>query len=107
MPMRSTSPSRTTPARSLPNISGPLIVVATMGIGSAIMAEAALSFLGLGVVPPAPSWGGMLARAREQLMVAPWVALFPGLALFATVLGFNMLGDGLRDILDPHGKAKR
>lgn len=91
----------------LPNIGGPLIVVATMGVGSAIMAEAALSFLGLGVVPPTPSWGGMLARAREQLMVAPWVALFPGLALFITVLGFNMLGDGLRDLLDPHGKAKR
>jgi peptide/nickel transport system permease protein len=91
----------------LPNIGGPLIVVATMGIGSAIMAEASLSFLGLGVVPPAPSWGGMLARAREQLMVAPWVAIFPGLALFITVLGFNMLGDGLRDLLDPHGRSKR
>ncbi|MGN8019799.1 ABC transporter permease [Phyllobacterium sp. 22229] len=91
----------------LPNIGGPLIVVATMGIGSAIMAEASLSFLGLGVVPPAPSWGGMLARAREQLMVAPWVAIFPGMALFITVLGFNMLGDGLRDLLDPHGRSKR
>lgn len=91
----------------LPNIAGPLIVVATMGIGTAIMAEAALSFLGLGVVPPTPSWGSMLARAREQLMVAPWVAIFPGLALFITVLGFNMLGDGLRDLLDPHGRSKR
>ena len=91
----------------LPNIGGPLIVVATMGIGSAIMAEASLSFLGLGVVPPSPSWGGMLSSAREQLMVAPWVAIFPGLALFLTVLGFNLLGDGLRDLLDPHGKARR
>lgn len=91
----------------LPNIAGPLIVVATMGIGSAIMAEAALSFLGLGVVPPDPSWGGMLSSAREQLMVAPWVAIFPGLALFMTVLGFNLLGDGLRDLLDPHGRGRK
>ncbi|KFI25191.1 peptide ABC transporter permease [Haematobacter missouriensis] len=91
----------------LPNIAGPLVVVATMGIGSAIMAEAALSFLGLGVVPPDPSWGSMLSRAREQLMTTPWVAIFPGLALFVTVLGFNLLGDGLRDLLDPHGKARR
>lgn len=91
----------------LPNIAGPLVVVATMGIGSAIMAEASLSFLGLGVVPPAPSWGSMLARAREQLIVAPWVAVFPGLAIFFTVLGFNLLGDGLRDLLDPRGRSKR
>ena len=89
----------------LPNMIGPIIVIATMGIGSAIMAEASLSFLGLGVVPPAPSWGGMLAKAREQLMFAPWLSVFPGLALFVTVLGFNLLGDGLRDFLDPHGKA--
>lgn len=91
----------------LPNVAGPLVVVATMGVGSAILAEAALSFIGLGVVPPTPSWGGMLARAREQLMVAPWIAVFPGLALFITVLGFNMLGDGLRDLLDPQGRADR
>lgn len=91
----------------LPNIAGPLVVVATMGIGSAIMAEASLSFLGLGVVPPAPSWGSMLARAREQLIVAPWIAMFPGLAIFLTVLGFNLLGDGLRDLLDPQGRSKR
>ncbi len=89
----------------LPNMAGPLIVVATMGIGSAIMAEASLSFLGLGVVPPAPSWGAMLSSAREQMMVAPWIAIFPGLALFVTVLAFNLLGDGLRDVLDPQGKA--
>ena len=91
----------------LPNMLGPIIVIATMGIGSAIMAEAALSFLGLGVVPPAPSWGAMLAKAREQLLVAPWLSIFPGLAIFITVLGFNLLGDGLRDFLDPHGKAKK
>ena len=91
----------------LPNVAGPLVVIATMGVGSAILAEASLSFIGLGVVPPAPSWGGMLARAREQLMGAPWIAIWPGLALFVTVLGFNMLGDGLRDLLDPQGRAYR
>ncbi len=91
----------------LPNMIGPIIVIATMGIGSAIMAEAALSFLGLGVVPPAPSWGAMLAKAREQLLFSPWLSVFPGLAIFITVLGFNLLGDGLRDFLDPHGKAKK
>ena len=91
----------------LPNVAGPLVVVATMGVGSAILSEASLSFIGLGVVPPTPSWGGMLARAREQLMVAPWIAVFPGLTLFITVLGFNMLGDGLRDLLDPQGRADR
>ena len=91
----------------LPNIAGPLVVIATMGVGSAILAEASLSFIGLGVVPPDPSWGGMLARAREQMMVAPWIAMWPGLALFVTVLGFNLLGDGLRDLLDPQGRADR
>ncbi len=91
----------------LPNMIGPIIVIATMGIGSAIMAEAALSFLGLGVVPPSPSWGSMLAKAREQLLFAPWLSAFPGFAIFITVLGFNLLGDGLRDFLDPHGKAKK
>lgn len=80
----------------LPNVAGPLVVVATMGIGSAILVEALLSFIGLGVVPPDPSWGGMLARAREQLMSAPWIAIYPGVALFLSVLGVNMLGDGLR-----------
>jgi len=91
----------------LPNIAGPLIVVATMGVGSAIMAEASLSFLGLGVMPPAPSWGAMLSGAREQLIIAPWIAIFPGLAIFLTVLGFNLMGDGLRDLLDPQGRSRR
>ena len=78
-----------------------------MGVGSAIMSEASLSFLGLGVVPPAPSWGAMLSSAREQMMVAPWIAIFPGLALFVTVLAFNLFGDGLRDMLDPTSSARR
>ena len=86
----------------LPNIMGPILVVATLGVAGAILIEAALSFLGLGTQPPIPSWGGMLSNAREQLFTAPWISVFPGLAIFITVLGLNLLGDGLRDILDPH-----
>ena len=85
----------------LPNIVGPLLVIGTLGIGSAVLAEAALSFLGIGIRPPTPSWGNMLTDARELLRTAPWAAIFPGLAIFVTVLGFNLLGDGLRDVLDP------
>jgi len=77
-------------------------VMTTLGVAYAILLEASLSFLGLGVQPPTPSWGGMLATAREQLFTAPWISIFPGLAIFITVLGLNLLGDGLRDILDPH-----
>ena len=84
----------------LPNILGPVIVAATLGVGGAIMAEAALSFVGLGAQPPTPSWGAMIAEGRDLLRVAPWVSLFPGLAIGATVLGVNLLGDGLRDALD-------
>ena len=86
----------------LPNIAGPILVVATLGVAGAILIEAALSFLGLGTQPPVPSWGGMLSTARDQLFTAPWISIFPGLAIFVTVLGLNLLGDGLRDILDPH-----
>ena len=85
----------------LPNIIGPILVIATLGVADAILLEAALSFLGLGTQPPTPSWGGMLSTAREQLFTAPWISVFPGLAIFVTVLGLNLLGDGLRDILDP------
>ena len=81
----------------LPNGLGPLIIQATVGLGSAILAEAALSYLGLGVQPPDPSWGQMLNDAHNYLNVAPWLAVFPGLAIAVTVLGFNLLGDGLRD----------
>lgn len=90
----------------LPNILGPIIVIGTLGMGGAVLAEAALSFLGLGIRPPAPSWGSMLSNAREQITTAPWVAIFPGLAIFFTVLGLNLLGDGLRDLLDPQSKAR-
>lgn len=91
----------------LPNIMGPILVVATLGVAYAILIEASLSFLGLGTQPPTPSWGGMLSTAREQLFTAPWISIFPGLAIFITVLGLNLLGDGLRDILDPHTTRQR
>ncbi|BCS95699.1 glutathione ABC transporter permease GsiD [Desulfoluna limicola] len=86
----------------LPNVVGPILVIATLGIAYAILTEASLSFLGLGTQPPTPSWGGMLSNAREEFFTAPWISIFPGLAIFATVLGFNLLGDGMRDLLDPH-----
>ena len=85
----------------LPNVLPPILVQATLTIATAIIAEAALSFLGLGQQPPAPSWGSMLNTAKNFLSQAPWMALWPGLAIFVVVLGFNLLGDGLRDALDP------
>jgi peptide/nickel transport system permease protein len=85
----------------LPNIMAPLIVMATVYLSTAILSEAALSFLGLGTQPPEPSWGGMLDAARTYMEISPWTAIFPGLAIMLVVLGFNFLGDGLRDILDP------
>ncbi|HMK78092.1 MAG TPA: ABC transporter permease [Xanthobacteraceae bacterium] len=85
----------------LPNILPALLVQATLSIAAAIIAEAALSFLGLGQQPPAPSWGSMLNSAQRFLSNAPWMAVWPGLAIFLTVLSFNLLGDGLRDALDP------
>jgi peptide/nickel transport system permease protein len=91
----------------LPNMLGPLIVIGTLGMGGTILAEAALSFLGLGIRPPFPSWGSMLSEARDQITTAPWLSVFPGLAIFFTVLGLNLLGDGLRDILDPQSRSRR
>jgi peptide/nickel transport system permease protein len=91
----------------LPNIAGPIIVIGTLGMGGAVLAEAALSFLGLGIRPPFPSWGSMLSDARDQITTAPWISIFPGLAIFVTVLGLNLLGDGLRDILDPQSQTRR
>jgi peptide/nickel transport system permease protein len=85
----------------LPNILPPVLVQATLTIASAIIAEASLSFLGLGQQPPAPSWGSMLNTAQRFLTQAPWMALFPGAAIFVTVLAFNLVGDALRDALDP------
>lgn len=85
----------------LPNSLAPLIVQASLGIGQIILIEAALSFLGLGAQPPTPSWGAMLSNGRMYLMTAWWLTVFPGVAIMIVVLGFNLLGDGLRDALDP------
>lgn len=84
-----------------PNVLPPVLVQATLTIASAIIAEASLSFLGLGQQPPAPSWGAMLNTAKNFMTQAPWMAMWPGIAIFLVVLGFNLLGDGLRDALDP------
>ena len=86
----------------LPNIAAPIMVVATLGLGVAILAESSLSFLGFGVPPPTPSWGAMLSGSGRTYMIqAPWMAVFPGIAISLAVFGFNMLGDALRDLLDP------
>ncbi|MGB8839598.1 MAG: ABC transporter permease [Aliidongia sp.] len=88
----------------LPNVLPPILVQSTLAIAGAIIAEAALSFLGLGQQPPAPSWGSMLNTARSFLSQAPWLAIAPGAAIFVVVLAFNMFGDGLRDALDPRDR---
>ncbi|HEY3845834.1 MAG TPA: ABC transporter permease [Acetobacteraceae bacterium] len=88
----------------LPNIFPPVLVQGTLSIAQAIIAEASLSFLGLGQQPPDPSWGSMLNSAQRFLTQAPWLAVFPGVAIFLCVLSFNLVGDGLRDALDPRGK---
>jgi peptide/nickel transport system permease protein len=85
----------------LPNALAPVLVSATLGVAGAILVESSLSFLGLGVQPPDPSWGNMLTEGKEVLGVAPWLSIFPGLAILLTVLGYNLLGEGLRDLLDP------
>ena len=85
----------------LPNVFAPILVQGTLAIAAAVIAEASLSFLGLGQQPPAPSWGSMLNTAKNFLSQAPWMAVWPGLAIFSLVLSFNLLGDGLRDAFDP------
>jgi len=85
----------------LPNALAPIIVQITLALSWAMLTEAGLSFLGLGTIPPAPSWGSMLSESRKMMEIAPWMAIFPGLAIMLGVLGFNLLGDGLRDALDP------
>jgi peptide/nickel transport system permease protein len=85
----------------LPNALAPVLVSATLGVAGAILTESALSFLGLGVQPPMPSWGNILMEGKEVLEIAPWMSLFPGFAILITVLGYNLLGESLRDILDP------
>lgn len=85
----------------LPNALGPLLVAATLGVGDVILLEAGLSFLGLGIQPPSPSWGGMILDSKEVLVSAPWAGIFPGLAIVITVLSANLFGDALRDAVDP------
>jgi ABC-type dipeptide/oligopeptide/nickel transport system permease subunit len=89
----------------LPNVISPVIVQSTIGLSSAILIEASLGYLGLGVQPPSPSWGSMLNEGRTFLQTAPWLSIFPGLAIFLAVLAFNLVGDGLRDYLDPRMRA--
>jgi peptide/nickel transport system permease protein len=89
----------------LPNIAAPVLVQTTVSLSTAILLEAALSFLGLGTQPPTPSWGLMLSAARQYMLIDPWVAILPGCAIAVTVLGFNLLGDGLRDVLDPTART--
>jgi len=85
----------------LPNAAAPVLVSATLGVAGAILTESSLSFLGLGVQPPTPSWGNMLLEGKEVLEIAPWLSIFPGAAILLTVLGYNLLGEALRDLLDP------
>ena len=96
------SPIRIAGRHILPNMVPPLLVQSSLTVAAAIIAEASLSFLGLGQQPPAPSWGSMLNAAQRYLSQAPWMALYPGLMIFAIVMALNVLGDGLRDALDPH-----
>ncbi len=90
----------------LPNVATPIIVAATLGIGNTILVEASLSFLGFGVPPPTPSWGDMVLRGVRDMHEAPWLVLFPGVAIVITVMSFNLVGDGLRDALDPRASRE-
>ena len=90
----------------LPNVMGTMVVVATLGLSSAILAAAGLSFLGLGAQPPAPEWGAMLSAGRDFFNRAPWLMLYPGLAIALVVLAFNLLGDAIREAVDPHGSGR-
>jgi peptide/nickel transport system permease protein len=85
----------------LPNALGPVIVAATLGVAGAILTESTLSYLGFGVQPPTPTWGNMLQNAQSEMYAAPWLAIFPGLLIFATIMSINFIGDGLRDAFDP------
>jgi ABC-type dipeptide/oligopeptide/nickel transport system permease subunit len=91
----------------LPNVISPALVQASLGVGFAITSEASLSFLGVGVQPPAPTWGSMIQTGFEYLTVAPWLVIAPATMIFVAVLGFNLLGDGLREALDPHMRTAR
>ncbi|HPX12188.1 MAG TPA: ABC transporter permease, partial [Syntrophales bacterium] len=90
----------------LPNAMASVLVAATLGIAGAILTESALSFLGIGVQPPTPSWGNMLTAGKDNIDIAWWLSVFPGLAILVTVLGFNLLGEGIRDSLDPRLRGR-
>ena len=100
-------PTRITVEHILPNIVNMLLVQGTIQFALGVLAEAGLSYVGLGAQPPMPSWGRMLFEAQTRMIVAPWMAIFPGLAIVITVLGLNLLGDGLRDLLDPRLRRQR
>lgn len=100
-------PGRILRRHVLPNIVSPIIVMATLTVGFMIVETAGLSFLGLGASPPTPEWGSMLATGRSFMLTAPWIATFPGVAILVTVIGFNLIGDGLRDLLDPRLRGRR
>jgi len=91
----------------LPNVLGPVVILMTLNVAENILLESSLTFLGLGVDPQIPSWGGMLADGRNYLQTAWWVSVFPGVAIMLTVLGLNLLGDWLRDLLDPLSKSEK
>ena len=101
------SPARIILRHLLPSAVGPIIVASTLGISGAILAESSLSYLGLGIQPPMASWGNMLRNAQDQMVRAPWTAIFPGLMIFLTVVAVNSIGDGLRDALDPRKVEER
>jgi peptide/nickel transport system permease protein len=88
----------------LPNALAPVLVAATLGVAGAILTESALSFLGIGVQPPTPSWGNILTAGKDNIQIAWWLSLYPGLAILITVLGYNLLGEGIRDAIDPRLK---
>ncbi|HKJ83932.1 MAG TPA: ABC transporter permease subunit, partial [Mariprofundaceae bacterium] len=85
----------------LPNAMAPILVSAVLGIAGAVLVESGLSFLGLGVQPPDPSWGNILTEGKDNIQIAWWLSLYPGMAILITVLGYNLLGEGLRDVFDP------
>ena len=91
----------------LPNISNQIIVIFTLEVGVAILAEASLSFIGVGIQPPTPSWGLLIAEGKDAIFFQPWLIILPGIALFALVVSINMLGDGLRDITDPTSRFNK
>ncbi|MEO0393898.1 MAG: ABC transporter permease, partial [Pseudomonadota bacterium] len=91
----------------LPNVTSPVIIATTLSIGNVILLESVLSFLGLGIQPPVPSWGNMLTNAQSLIWTAPWLAIYPGLAIFVTVIAFNLLGDGLQQALNPKSTTRR